>query len=568
MQYGSSKRAAYIINPDERDPDTLKSSVATLSLLSTLCLPQLQAQTTNAATPKAVQHPPRLVVAIIVDQFRFDYTTRFASRYTGGLHRMLTGGAVFVDAHQDHYPTVTATGHAAFMTGSTPATSGIIGNEWFDRAQGRSITSVEDADTKLLGGKPGATGSSPHNLIVSTLGDELKMADHNTTRVIGISMKDRAAILPAGRMADAAYWIDDTTGAFVSSTWYQSALPSWVESFNEGKPAQCFLGKSWFAPGAEHIGAKPFETLPAKSGKDYIAAFETTPWSNDLLEEFAEQAIQHEELGRHNGTDVLTISFSANDHLGHAVGPDDPAVEELAVSSDQTIGKLITAAEKQVGGPQNVLVVMSADHGVAPVPEINLARKMPGGRVHKAAYTRVVQDALDTRFGTARWIIGSWESGFYFDQNLIRERKLNPSDIEDEAARAIADLPYVERTYTRTQLMHREAMASLADDYVARSFFPARGPDLFVIFKPYWLFGKQGTSHGSPWDYDTHVPLLFFGAGIRPGTYTERIGISDVAPTLAALLYVETPSGSVGHVLPEIVAPSRLPSSVSSPRSR
>jgi hypothetical protein len=216
----------------------------------------------------------------------------------------------------------------------------------------------------------------------------------------------------------------------------------------------------------------------------------------------------------------------------------------------------------------NLVVVMSADHGVSPVPEVNVARRMPGGRVDKAAYTRAVQDALDTRFGKARWIIGSWESGFYFDQNLIRERKLNPSDVEDEAARAIADLPYVERTYTRTQLLNREAVASLPDDYVARSFFPARGPDLFVIFKPYWLFGKEGTSHGSPWDYDTHVPLLFFGAGIQPGVYTERVGISDVAPTLAALLHVETPSGNVGHILPEIVAPSRLPSSVSSSRGR
>jgi predicted AlkP superfamily pyrophosphatase or phosphodiesterase len=545
----------------------LKSSIATLSLLSTLCLPQLQAQAISAATAKAVQHPPRLVVAIIVDQFRFDYTTRFASRYTGGLHTMLAGGAVFVDAHQDHYPTVTATGHATFMTGSTPATSGIIGNEWFDRAQGRSITSVEDAGTKLLGGKPGATGSSPHNLIVSTLGDELKIADHNTTRVIGISMKDRAAILPAGRMADAAYWIDDTTGAFVSSTWYQPSLPSWVESFNETRPAQSFLGYSWFAPGAEQKGAKPFVTLPRDAGKVYIGAFETTPWSNEMLENFAEQAIRHEELGHHNGTDLLTISFSANDHLGHAVGPDDAAVEELAVRTDKTIGKLIAAAERQVGGSQNLVVVMSADHGVAPVPELSVARRMPGGRVDKAAYTRTVQDALDSRFGKAHWIIGSWESGFYFDQNLIRERKLNPSDVEDEAARAIADLPCVERTYTRTQLMHRQAMASLADDYVARSFFPSRGPDLFVIFKPYWLFGKEGTSHGSPWDYDTHVPLLFFGAGIQPGTYAERVDISDVAPTLAALLHVETPSGSVGHILPEIVSPSRLPSSATSPRS-
>jgi predicted AlkP superfamily pyrophosphatase or phosphodiesterase len=472
----------------------LKISIATSLILSTLCLPS-QAQADGSEIAKEGQHPPKLIVAIVVDQFRYDYTTRFASRYNGGLHTMLTKGAVFVDAHQDHYPTVTATGHATFMTGSTPATSGIIGNEWFDRTQGRSITSVEDANTRLLGGKPGATGSSPQNLIVSTLGDELKIADHNSTRVIGISMKDRAAILPAGRMADAAYWIDDTSGAFVSSTWYRSALPAWVESFNEAKPALRFLGKSWCAPGTEKNGAKPFVTLPGEAGKAYIGAFETTPWSNDMLEEFAEQAVHHEELGHHNGTDLLTISFSANDHLGHAVGPDDPAVEELAVTTDQAIGRLIDAAANQVGGSQNLLVVMTADHGVAPVPEINVARKMPGGRVDKEAYTRAVENALDSRFGNARWIIGSRETGFYFDQNLICERKLNPSDVEDEAARAVEN-PYVERTYTRTQLLHRQAMTSIPDDYVARSFFPSRGPDLFVVFKPYWLFGKTGTSHG------------------------------------------------------------------------
>ena len=457
-----------------------------------------------------------------------------------------------MDAHQDHFPTVTATGHATFLTGSTPATSGIIGNEWFDRSLGRSITSVEDASTKLLGGKDGAIGSSPHNLVISTLGDELKIASRNASRVVGVSMKDRAAILPAGRMADAAYWIDNTTGAFVSSTWYQPSLPSWVESFNKSKPAERFLGKRWIGP-----AGSTFVTLPDRPGKDYIGAFETTPWSNDMLEIFAEQAMLHEDLGHHPGTDLLTVSFSANDHLGHAVGPDDPAVEEMSVATDATIGRLLATAEKQAGGRQNLIVVLSADHGVAPVPEVSIAHKMPGGRADKATYTRTVEEALNSRFGKAKWIIGGWESGFYFDQNLIRKHKLNPADVENEAARAVATLPYVERTYTRTELLERKAMASRVDDYVARSFFPERGPDLFVILKPYWLFGTEGTSHGSPWDYDTHVPLVFFGADIHPGTYTERVGISDVAPTLAAYLHVQTPSGSIGHILPQIIsAPS------------
>jgi len=536
----------------------MKFRFTVLSIFAATLASTAQSRSARVQPPRA-EHRPKLLLAIIVDQFRFDYTTRFAARYTGGLHTMLNGGAVYLDAHQDHYPTVTATGHATFLTGSTPATSGIIGNEWYDRGLGRSITSVEDGETKLLGGAPGATGSSPHNLLVSTVGDELKIADRNTSRVVGISMKDRAAILPAGRMADAAYWLDATSGAFVSSTWYGSSLPAWVVSFNQARPAEQHLGKSWTAAGADPSRTKAFLTMPSQPGKAYMSAFEETPWSNDLLESFAELAMRKEGLGHHAGTDVLTVSFSANDHLGHAVGPDDPAVEEISVATDRTLGKLLTAAAKQAGGLSNLLVVMSADHGVAPVPEVNLARHMPGGRASKADYRHTLEQALESRFGKGPWIVGSWESGFYFDQNLIREHKLNPADVEDEAARAVETLPYMERVYTRTQLMLRAAMASRVDDYVARSFFPERGPDLFVILKPYWLFGTEGTSHGSPWDYDTHVPLLFYGADIRPGVYTERVGISDVAPTLAALLAVETPSGSVGHILPEIVSPHALP---------
>jgi predicted AlkP superfamily pyrophosphatase or phosphodiesterase len=529
----------------------LLSRFAVLGAL--VCSVPLGAQITTKRTSATTSSPrPRLVLGIVVDQFRYDYTTRFAERYTGGLHTLLREGAVFVDAHQDHYPTVTATGHATFMTGSTPATSGIIGNEWYDRTLGRSITSVEDSETKLLGGAEGATGSSPHNLLVSTIGDELKAAHNGQSHVIGISMKDRAAILPAGRSADAAYWFDSTTGAIVSSTWYQAQLPAWVQQFNQGKPAERDLGKTWTAPGA----AKPFVVLPSTPGGSYIAAWEKTPWSNDMLERFAETAMQQEHLGQHAATDLLTVSFSANDHLGHAVGPYDPAVEEMAVATDAAIGRLVAAAEKQAGGREHLLVVLTADHGVAPTAEWSQAHHLPGGRANKREYLRTVQDALSARFGEEKWIVGTWESGLYFNQDLIRKKKLIPAEVESEAARAVQALPYVERVYTRTQLLERRAMASIVDDYVARSFFPERGPDLFVVTKPYWLFGAEGTSHGTPWNYDTHVPLIFWGAGIRSGEYTERVGVSDVAPTLAALLHIETPSGSVGHNLPEITGKS------------
>lgn len=527
----------------------------TVSLLSIACIAMAGYAAPNHVKQPTIPHKPKLLLAIAVDQFRYDYTTRFRDRYNSGLATMLAHGAVFVDAHQDHFPTVTATGHTTFLTGSTPATSGIIGNDWYDRASGKTITSVEDAKTKLLGAGDGKKGSSPHNLIVSTLGDEIKIADRSTTKVIGISMKDRAAILPSGRMADAAYWIDNQDGNVVSSTWYQEKLPQWVERYNAGKPALKYLGKSWYPVGKDASSGKPFMKLSSSPDKSYFSEWEKTPFANEMLENLAEEVMRNEELGHHPGTDVLTISFSANDHLGHAVGPDAAEVEDMSVSTDRVLGKLLDAAVKQAGGLDNLLVVLTADHGVAPVPEVNTGRKMPGGRIDKKEYLGSIQEALVKKFGEGKWLLGTQESGFYFDYDLILQKKLKPSAVEDEAAAAALKLPYVARAYTRTQLLRHEAPASQIDEYVARSFYPERGPDVVVIMKPYYLGGTEGTGHGSPYDYDSHVPLIFYGSQIHAGVYGERVGISDVAPTLAAVLSVETPSGNIGYILKPVAEP-------------
>jgi predicted AlkP superfamily pyrophosphatase or phosphodiesterase len=295
--------------------------------------------------------------------------------------------------------------------------------------------------------------------------------------------------------------------------------------------------------------------LPDTAGKAYFSQWEQTPYANDMLEELAEQAMRSEDLGKHPGTDLLTISFSANDHLGHAVGPDDPSVEDMSVRTDKVVGKLLAAAAKQVGGARNLLVVLTADHGVAPVPEVNLARKMPGGRFDKKAYLDSIQSALVKKFGEGKWILGTQESGFYFNNELIEQNKLKHSAVEDEAAAAAMTLPYVARAYTRTQLMRHEASQSQIDEYVARGFYPQRGPDVIVIMKPYYLSDKAGTSHGTPYDYDSHVPLIFYGGNVKPGVYGHQVGISDVAPTLAAILQIQAPSGNIGHVLEPVAAP-------------
>ena len=338
---------------------------------------------TNQNTVARVKQP-KLVLVIVVDQFRYDYLLRFRDDYTGGIARLLNGGAVFHDAHYLQYPTVTAVGHSTILSGATPSVSGIVGNEWFDRESNESVTSVSDKSTTLLGGNAG-TGSSPQRLLVSTLGDELKMAGRNS-KVIGISIKDRSAILPAGHMADAAYWFDDKMGHFVSSTYYMKELPPWVSQINAGEPASKYATAEWHALNAK-AADKPFCSMKPESGVRPCSSLENTPFGNEILVNFAEEAVDHENLGRHDATDLLTVSFSANDYVGHGLGPDSPEVRDISLRTDKMLGDLLTFVFERVG-ELNTLVVFTADHGVAPVPKVNNDRKMPGGWLTSSDYSR------------------------------------------------------------------------------------------------------------------------------------------------------------------------------------
>jgi predicted AlkP superfamily pyrophosphatase or phosphodiesterase len=287
----------------------------------------------------------------------------------------------------------------------------------------------------------------------------------------------------------------------------------------------------------------------------YFSEWAKTPYANETIEALAERALTAEELGKHEGIDVLTVSFSANDHLGHAVGPDAPEVEDMSIRTDWVLEKLLNAAEKQAGGKDNLIVVLSADHGVAPVPEVMAQRHMPGGRLNKKQFLTTISDALTAKFGPGDWILASGEgASVYLNSKLIVEKKLKASEVEDEAAKTAVAFPFVARTYTRTELLKHVAPESEVDRLVARGFYPERSPDVIIVVKPYYLFGGEGASHGTPYNYDTHVPLIFYGFGISAGVHTEHVGISDVAPTLAALMHIQTPSGSVGKVLRGVAA--------------
>lgn len=505
------------------------------------------AQTAKPKAAPAASPEPKLVLTIVVDQFRYDYLERFRSDYKAGLKTLLERGAVMTQAYYDHFPTVTAVGHSVVMSGAFPSASGIVGNEWYDRETGKEVTSVSDDDTKLLGGGSGR-GSSPHRFLVSTVGDELKMSGRDDVKVIGVSLKDRAAILPSGHMANGAFWFDSGTGNFVSSTYYFAQLPDWASKFNSSRTIDQYAGKPWKATWDGTV----FSTLPSGTDKKYWTAVTASSYGNDLLESFAEAAIDGEKLGQRKATDVLTVSFSSNDIVGHRVGPDSPMVREMAISADRSIGKLLAYVDAKVG-LANVLISFTADHGVAPLPELMKERKMPGGRVPEKAVETLMQKALVEHFGEGKWIVGHSGPAPYFDHALIASKKLTLAQVQAVAAEALRAQPYIARVYTS-----EEVRAGLpASDAVARrvqnGYFESRVSDLFIVSEPYWLFEEHGTSHGTPWNYDAHVPLIMMGKSIRAGRYATRAAVNDIAPTLSTVLHVETPSGSAGRVLDEIL---------------
>lgn len=588
------------------------------------------------AVVHAAANRPKLVVAIVVDQFRYDYLIRFRSDYTAGFVRLLTKGAVFTDASYIHSATVTAAGHSTFLSGATPSVSGIIGNSWYDRVLARTVQSVSDPDVKVVGrppagasgrsggsgaqgpggaltaiasppagadgpgsggrggggrgpGRAGATGasgasgasgrpalptlgSSPRALLVSTVGDELKMRFPGS-HVVGVSIKDRAAILPAGHMADGAYWFVDNIKRWVTSTYYRDQLPPWVVDLNAQIEKRDLTG-GWYPLGAAPGSVKPFcifypgppepevpedepKPEPVPHDPRSCGNIESTPVGNELIEEFAEKVIAADNLGGHDTTDILAVSFSSNDYVGHAVGPDAPEVRDISIRTDRLLGKLMDYVDSRVGAG-NVLYILTADHGVAPVPEVNQKRNMPGGRLLTKTLAQKATAALSQRYGDGQWLISGTE---YLNLALIDSRHLNRAEVERAAADAIQVQPHIARVYTRSELQS----GSVTGDPIGRAFtldfFAQRSGDLFVLPEPYWIFSTSTTetTHGTPYWYDAHVPLIFMGSGIKIGTYPENVVINDVAPTLSELLGVETPSGSSGRVLREIIDDTPTP---------
>lgn len=522
-------------------------TLAGLALAGLLATPAVPTPALAAPAP-APAGSPRLVVLVAVDQMRYDYLPRFASGFTAGFRRLMRDGAVFTNAHLGHYPSVTAVGHSAMLTGAPPSISGIVGNDWYDRALKKNVTSVDDPGTKLLGAGV-AAGSSPHRLRVSTVADELKMA-HPGSRVVSMAHKDRSAILMAGRMADLALWWDTKTGAFVSSTWYAPELPTWAAEFNAGKPADAWLGREWRALGE---GGALLGKLPDAPGPAYYGSLYNSAFGNELLVSLAIAALEGEKLGSHATTDLLALSFSCNDAVGHDKGPHSAEIRDITVRTDLALGRLLDAIDRRVGLAHTV-VVLTADHGVAPVPEQMAQWKMPGGRFQRLDLEKAVGGALEKAYGPGPWVEGRAGSAIYLNRALIDERGLDRAAVERVTAAGAEGVAPVWRAYTRTQLLEGRVPPDPWSRRVLLSFHRERSGDVDILLEPYWMSGATGTTHGSAFSFDTHIPLVLMGPGIRPGRQDRPVLLNDLAPTLATLLEVETPSGASGQALAEVLA--------------
>ncbi len=527
-----------------------------------------QKKKATASFETVLPDKPKLVVGIVVDQMRYDFLYRYSEKYTsGGFKRLMNEGFNCRNNHYDYAPTVTAAGHAAIFTGSIPAIDGIIGNEWFNQKTGKTIYCVDDSTVKTVGSDSKAGLMSPKNLLVSTITDQLRIANNFQSKTIGIALKDRGSILPAGHTANGAYWFDSKNGSWITSTFYMNDLPQWVKDFNALKMPQKYMVEGWktILPMEQYtestadnqvyeskLSGEKTPTFPhelaAQSGVNLLEVIRTTPFGNTLTKDFALAAIQNENLGKSPKTDFLTVSFSSTDYVGHSFGPNSVEAEDTYLRLDKDIAEILTTLDNTLG-KDNYLVFLSADHGVSDVPGFWQSQKLPAGVLDSGESTKEIKSALKTAFGEGEFIRAEDNSQLYLNENLLIEKKISYAQVYEIVRQTLLKRNDVADVID----LHNLANSTLPDyqlNYVKNGLNPRRSGDIMMLLNPSWFTGrKQGTTHGTLYRYDTHVPLLFYGWKVKAGETTLRTNISDIAPTVADFLNILEPNGSIGNVI-------------------
>ncbi len=540
-------------------------------------IPSLLVALVAASAPSFAQAPaparavPKLVVILVVDQMRADYVTTYGDRWTGGLRRLTDEGAWFRKAAYPYGATVTCVGHSTIATGSLPSTHGIVGNSWFDREAGEVVQCASDPHTQVVpyGEGPASAGHSTRNLMTSTLPDEMRLQMASPPRVVTVSLKTYTASVLAGRRPDAAIWLDGSTGQWVASTAFSAEPLPWLARVIGRQKLDALAGEVWrkalpadaYSHEDDGVGERPLShwttTFPhplsangEKPGEAFLSAWQTSPFSDARLAQLAIGAVDELKLGQGDGTDYLAISFTALDSVGHRFGPRSHEVQDLLAHLDETIGTLLTHLDKTLAG--RYVLALTADHGVAPIPEQVVAQGLRGGRFPSAGLVERVEKALQRPLGAGEHVANFSGNDLTFKPGVWERLRANPEALRS-VMDAIREVPAVAAAFHRDEL---DGVTALPEDPLAKAaaagYYRGRSGDIIVYLRPYWLYGSgtNGTSHGSPYAYDQGVPLILFGEGIKPGVYFSQAAPVDIAPTFAALCGITLPAAD-GRVLAE-----------------
>ena len=529
---------------------------------------------------------PKLVVGIVVDQMRAEQLYRFEAKYSeDGFKRILRDGFNYKNTQYNFTPTATAPGHSSIYTGTTPATHGIIGNSWYNRYKKKYTSSVEDTTVVLIGSKKqNNTGASPNQLLTTTISDQLRMSTNFRSKVISVSLKDRAAVLPGGHLANAAYWhdIETSPGYFVSSSYYMNKLPKWVSEFNELEKSSKYLDTVWntFYPIESYIESygdnNKYEVVLGENSPTFPYDFKKlrkkyrernieylmlgfSPAGNTLLTEFAMDAVKNEKLGSNEETDMLTISYSVTDKAGHIFGPNSVEIEDIYIRLDREISKLLKYLDKTVGKGEYTLFLTS-DHGAIPIASYLNAIRIPTGVARIAKYKDRLSNYLNTKYGEGSWIQNFEDDQLYLNRTAIFEKGLQLESMQQDAANFLVNLEGISGALTAYHLQTSQYTSGLRKR-VQNGYQQKRSGDVLIIFdaglvqdddSEIDVASVKGTIHGSGYSYDTHVPLLWFGNGITHGESVREVSPIDISSTLAMILNLQLPSGNSGHPLKEL----------------
>ncbi|MBP1838961.1 alkaline phosphatase PafA [Formosa algae] len=525
------------------------------------------AQQTQDTKPADIYVKPKLVVGIVVDQMRYDYLTRFYDKYgDDGFKRMMNEGFNCKNNHFNYIPTYTAPGHASIYTGTSPMNHGIIGNNWYDKEIKASVYCAEDASVAPVGTENKAGKMSPHRMMTTTFADENRLFTQMEGKTIGISIKDRGAILPAGHTANAAYWFfGEDQGDFISSTYYQEELPKWVKSFNSSKKAKNYL-KEWdtyynikkytesgddlneFEGGfkGKKTASFPYDLKALSKENNGFDILKSTPYGNSIVADFAIEAIKGEDLGKDDITDVLTVSFSSTDYIGHNFGVNSKEVEDTYIRLDKDLARLFKMLDSYVGNGEYT-VFLTADHGAVDVPSYLHSQHVPSGYFAKSSFNDKLNAFMAQKYGATDLIEDISNNQIFLNRKKVSVLNLKLEDVQQEIANELIAYDHI---YYVTPAYSVSSGGNDMEALLKNGYNQKRSGDVLFAFDPAVIsYSKTGSTHGSGLNYDTHVPLLFFGKGIKHGSTLQKTEIIDIAPTISGLLGISFPNGTTGQPL-------------------